>query len=421
MIGCTIVARNYLPYARVVAAGWREAHPQSPFCVLVLDGDRGSQASEPFRITLPEDLGMSPRGLARMRGMYGVAEINSALKPHLLRALLDQGADAVIYLDSDTDVHGALDDVADLVRRSGVALTPNVLEPLALDGMSPSELELERVGLYNSGSIAVGQSDRAFLEWWSSRTRRDCLFAEDEGLHADQRWLDWVPVYFPHGVQRDPTLNVAHWNLHERRIGREGTTFLVGDRPLRTFHFAGYDPERPAQVTKYRWGGPLRGLREPNAALADLCVAYGAKLMAAGYSEARSTPYRWGHTAAGTPLGWRERTIYRELVLAAEEQGHDIADPFDVRRSREFERMLHDPRSSGLLSPSALERIGGRRPWSHALVRHGLRQIPGPQAGDRTRAEYTPDGIVREPQSDVIRPTTSPHISPAPAEPAPRL
>lgn len=406
MIGCSIVARNYLPYARVVAAGWRRAHPHAPFCVLLLDGDHTDGAAEEFAVVVPEDLGLSPAGLAQLRGIYGVAEINSALKPHLLRHLLDEGSDAVIYLDADTDVLGALDDVAELVLRDGVALTPHVLHSLPLDGMSPSELELERGGLYNSGSIAVGQEDRRFLEWWASRTRRDCLFAEDEGLHADQRCLDWVPVYFRHGVQRDPTLNVAQWNLHERHVDRDDATFLVGDAPLRTFHFAGYDPQRPDQVTRYRWDGPLRGLRERNPALTDLCRAYGAKLIAAGYRQARSTPYRWGRSAAGTPLGPRERAIYRELLLAAEQRGRDIPDPFDVDRSGEFEKMLRDPRHAGLLSSEALERIGFngelRHPWTSFLAFRRRRKVPRPRAADRTRAEYAPSRRVRESESDVI-------------------
>lgn len=393
MLGCTVVARNYVPYARVVCDGWRRAHPDAPFCVLLLDGDRGDADGEAFTVVVPEELGLAPNVLAQLRGMYGVAEINSALKAHLLRHLLDGGADVVIYLDSDTDVHGPLHDVAEMTRRHGVALTPNVLRPPTLDGMSPSELELERVGLYNSGSIAVGQEDHAFLEWWASRTLRDCLFAEDDGLHADQRCLDWVPVYFPHSVQRDPTLNVAQWNLHERQLDRSGETFRVNGRPLRTFHFAGYDAEQPEQLTRYRWDGPLRGLRDASPALADLCRAYGAKLIDAGYREARATPYRWGVSAAGTPLGRRERAVYRELVLAAEQQGRDIPDPFDAERSAEFEAMLRDPRATGLLSSAALERIGHngdwlRHPWTSVLAHRRRREVPRPRAGDRTRAEY---------------------------------
>ena len=79
--------------------------------------------------------------------------------------------------------------------------------------------EARGAGVFNSGFVAVGQSGRPFLDWWASRLRRDCLFCEPMGVHADQRWLDFVPSYFDHHVLRDPGINVAQWNLHERRSG----------------------------------------------------------------------------------------------------------------------------------------------------------------------------------------------------------
>jgi hypothetical protein len=392
MLGCTIVARNYVPYARVVAAGWQRVHPGAPFSVLLLDGD-ADDAIDGATVVTPEQLGLARRSLAQLRGIYGVAEINSALKPHLLRHLLDRGAEVVVYLDSDTDVHGSLEDVAELARHSGIALTPNVLRPLAADGLSPSEFDLGRVGMYNSGSIAVGCSGGAFLEWWARRTWRDCLFAEDEGLHGDQRCLDWVPVYFDHRLQDDPTLNVAHWNLHERTVGRSGDTFTVDGSPLRTFHFAGFDPEHPDAVTRYEWEAPLRGLREHNPALVDLCRSYAQRLQSAGYRAARRIPYRYGASVAGTPLAGRERAILRELVLACEARGTEMPDPFDRTRSADFERMLADPAATGLLSVPALERIGHarvglRHPWRLVLERRRRREIPRPKHADRTREEY---------------------------------
>jgi hypothetical protein len=392
MLGCTIVARNYVPYARVVAAGWRRVHPGAPFCVLLLDGE-GEDVVDGAGIITPEQLGLPRRSLAQLRGIYGVAEINSALKPHLLRHLLDRGADVVVYLDSDTDIHGPLEDVGELADQGGIALSPNVLQPLAADGLSPSEFDLGRVGLYNSGSIAVGRSSGPFLEWWARRTWRDCLFAEDEGLHGDQRCLDWAPVYFDHRLQDDPTLNVAHWNLHERTVGRSGDTFTVDGAPLRSFHFAGFDPENPDAVTRYQWEGPLRGLLEHNPALVDLCRSYAQRLLQAGYQTARRIPYRYRASVAGTPLGGRERAILRELVLACEATGAEMPDPFDRSRSADFERMLADPAATGMLSAQALDRIGHMgaglpHPWRLLLERRRRREIPRPKQADRTRAEY---------------------------------
>ncbi len=319
-VGCTIVAKNYIPYARVVADGWRRHHDQLSFRVLVIDEDPGAQ-SEGLDLLSPADLGLPPAELAQMRGIYGIAELTTALKPHLLRFLLGEGADVVLFLDSDIDIHAGLHDVVPLAARHGIVLSPHLLEPPSLDGGSPSEPEIAWSGLFNSGFLAVGESSRAFLDWWASRLRRDCLFCEPMGVHADQRWLDFVPSYFEHCVLRDPGINVAQWNLHERRLREEGGSFTVNGEPLRAFHFSGFDPENSQRLCLDGWPAPLRFdiAREP--ALGRLCRAYGDKLLAAGYRESRTIPYRYATTAAGTALGTWQRWAYRELLIAAEVRG----------------------------------------------------------------------------------------------------
>jgi hypothetical protein len=216
-------------------------------------------------------------------------------------------------------------------------------------------------------------------------------------------------------VQRDLTLSVGHWNLHERRLEQALDVYLVDGRPLRTFHFAGFDPERPDEVTRYRWEAPVRGLQTATPALIDLCHSYAHRLLAAGYREASSSPYRYERSVAGTVLGKRERAIYRELVLAGEQVGRDVPSPFDRARSAEFERMLASPRETGLLSNRALERIGHnwdgvQHPWKIVLARRRRREVPRPRAGDRTQGEYTADGFVR--------PTEQPGASLLASEPA---
>jgi hypothetical protein len=410
-VGCTIVAKNYTSYVRVLADGWRRHHEDVPFHVLVIDADAGGAPSDEFEVVSPSELGLSAAELAQMRGIYDVAELTTALKPHLLRFLLDAGNDAVIYLDSDHDVHAGLHDVAPLAARHGIALSTHLLEPPPLDGRSPSESEIGWSGIFNSGFIAVGQSGRAFLEWWASRLRRDCIFCEPMGVHADQRWLDFVPSYFEeYCVLRDAGINVAAWNVHERQIRDENGSLTVNGGPLRTFHFSGYDPHNPRLPGPGGWPAPLRFEIAAEPALERLCRAYGEKLFAAGYHDFRRSPYPYATTAAGSPLRtWRRRT-YRELLIAAEMHDRDIPDPFDGARSAEFEHMLADPATTGLLSDGALARITDARivepiergdPWAPLRIASGLARqfarrlpvrrhpwMPHPLPSDRTRLEY---------------------------------
>ena len=407
-VGCTVVAQNYLPYAQVVGDGWLRYHSGSPFAVLVVDDDAERPTSgSGHRFLTPSAIGIPPEEMERLRGIYSVAEVTCAVKPRLLQFLLQSWADAVVYIDSDTDIHGSLHDVAELAAGNGVALSPHLLGPTPMDGRSPSELELSSYGVYNSGFIAVGSGGAKFLEWWASRLEWDCLLAEVGGFHADQRWLDWVPLYFEHAVIRDAAVNVAGWNLHERPLGYTDGRFTVNDAPLRTFHFAGFDPLRPGRLSQYGWQAPPR-VDLGGVSLTRLCREYADKLRSAGYDESRKVPYGYDRSAAGTGLGPWERRVYREALLAAEaRRARSVPSPFDPARSAEFERLLTNPRSTGLLSEAALKRLADSRVamtgrgWSRRRIGDAVQSRmargllgprppwrPYPLPGDRTRAEY---------------------------------
>jgi hypothetical protein len=409
-VACSIVARNYLPYARVLAAGWRAHHPQIPLRVLLIDGDAGGDTGDGLDVLGAGFLGLGDDELARMRGIYGPAELTTALKPRLLRRLLDDGAEAVVYLDADTDVHADVGAVVAAAAQHGIVLSPHLLHPPPADGLSPSEYEKQRSGIFNSGFLAVGPSSAPFLDWWAARLRRDCLFSDSMGAHADQLWLNFVPSYFPHHVLRDPGINVAQWNVHERAIRWDGTRYTVDGGPLRTFHFAGFDPASPDRPSTYDWWTGLRVDVAAEPDLQRLSRAYGVKLTDAGIHAARRVPYRFASSAAGVPMTTWRRRAYRELLLAAEARRCSIPDPFDAACSPAFERMLADPAATGLLSSAAearladgliAEHVAGLthpRRARHAMrlprqlarraARYRQRWAPHPLPSDRTLLEY---------------------------------
>jgi hypothetical protein len=409
-VACTVVARNYLPYARVLGDGWRHHHPDVPLRVLLIDEDAPPPGAHPDLIGAAA-VEEADGELARLRGIYTPAELATALKPRLLRLLLHEGADVVLFLDADNDVHADVRDVVPLADRHGIVLSPHLLTPPPPDGRSPGEIEQQRTGIFNSGFLAVGRSSRPFLDWWAQRVRLDCLFSDAMGAHADQLWLDFVPSYFDHHVLRDPGVNVAVWNVHERRIACVDGTFTVDGAPLRTFHFAGFDPSRPMQPSTYAWATPLRCDPATQPDLVRLCRAYGAKLVAAGIAQARRESSPFSCSAGGSPMGTWRRRAYRELLIAAEAQRVELPDPYEPARSAEFEAMLADPVATGLLSDAAqarladlwlLERGVGRGLRGRARdVAHGPRQLarrgalwrhgwtPHPLPSDRTRREYS--------------------------------
>lgn len=93
----TIVAGNYLAFARVLAASFRRFHPEVPFYVLVLD--EPAPEGEEFRVVRPAELGLGELG--QILFGYGRKGAAAALKPALLLHLLKQGYEAALFLDPD--------------------------------------------------------------------------------------------------------------------------------------------------------------------------------------------------------------------------------------------------------------------------------------------------------------------------------
>ncbi|MFX8895502.1 hypothetical protein ABTM96_20420, partial [Acinetobacter baumannii] len=58
-----------------------------------------------------------------------------------------------------------------------------------------------------------------FLNWWSDRLIDQCYYNFAEGMGVDQAWLNIVPLFFKEVcVANHKGLNVAYWNLHERKL-----------------------------------------------------------------------------------------------------------------------------------------------------------------------------------------------------------
>lgn len=315
---CTIIAQNYLAQARVLAQSVTRHHHDLRLQVLVIDAEDPSEFSaEPFDVIVPHELKLDAVEFRKMATIYEVTELATALKPWLLSLLLDGGATAVVYLDPDIEIFSELYDVVSLAAKHGIVLIPHSLKPIPDDGYRPTPGDVSQSGVYNLGFIAVGQDSRPFLDWWSSRLRRDCVVAPEEGLFVDQRLMDFVPGYFPHHVHRDPSCNVAYWNLHERAVLWTGTRYEVSGAPLRFFHFSGYDPRKPEQLSKHQAPKPRTPLRE-HGDLHRLCSSYGERLLEAGFLAAIERPYGLGTAAAGVPLDRRVRRLYRSSLIEFE-------------------------------------------------------------------------------------------------------
>lgn len=293
-------------------------NPDLDVVTLVVDGREADRSSTGVgEVVLVSDLGLGPDVLEPMIVMYSVMELSTALKAALLTRLLDRGHDVAIYLDPDIEVYGRLDDIVDAARSGRVVLTPHALRPVPRDGREVSESTIMHAGIYNLGFIAVSTAARAFLEWWHERLRTDAVVDFGAALFTDQRWVDWAPALDEVAILRDPGLNVAYWNIHERPLDRDADGHVVvGDEraPLRFFHFSGFDPARPWQLSHFTGDRPRVAVAD-SPVLGELCAAHARALIEAGHPIRKTEPYGFAHLASGPLLSTHVRSVYRESAL----------------------------------------------------------------------------------------------------------
>jgi SAM-dependent methyltransferase/glycosyltransferase involved in cell wall biosynthesis len=313
---CTIIAKNYVAHARVLAESFKAVDPEGCCSVLVIDDfdDYLDPAGEPFELIRIDQIGL-PDG-EQMAASYDVVEFSTAVKPWLLKHLLQQpGVDAITYLDPDIRVAASLAEIDRRAKQHGIVLTPHFTSPLPRDGLKPSDEDILIAGAYNLGFIALGAGEtaNALLDWWAERLEQHCVIDPESGYFVDQRWIDLVPGLWPDlYVLRDPGFNVAYWNLPARRFeiaaGKDG--YRVDGEPLRFFHFSGFDPRKPGVLSRHQ--NRIDVSRSP--ALAQICAEYAADLLDHGYTEAKDWPYGWDLLPNGVRLDRPARLLHRQAI-----------------------------------------------------------------------------------------------------------
>ncbi|HEX5406362.1 MAG TPA: glycosyltransferase family 4 protein [Pseudonocardiaceae bacterium] len=316
-VACTVVARDQLPAARVLARSYLNCHPGHRFVIAVLDGI-GEPADVPgCQVVGPEWFDIDRTEYLRMATSYTAVELAAAMKPLLLRRLLTE-APVAVFLDPDVRVFAPFGEVERLALDNDIVLTPRFLKPLPRDDHEPTEAAIMARGMFDLGFLAVSQGAKAFLDFWAERLRHDAIVAPEAQLFADQRWADQIPALFRHTVLRDPAFGAAYWNLHDRALSDLAGEPWVDGEPLRFFHFAGYRPEQGWLLSMHAGHRP-RVLLSESPVLLRLCESYRDELCAAGYQPAEdAVPYRFDTLPDGTRLTPQMRRLYRHDWTQAE-------------------------------------------------------------------------------------------------------
>jgi GT2 family glycosyltransferase/glycosyltransferase involved in cell wall biosynthesis len=334
---CTVINKAWLAHARALAESLRAHEPDAHLSVLIVDSIDGffEPREEPFEVLQPGELEIE--GFEEMSVRYDVTALCCALKPTVIRHLLAD-REPVLYLDSDVRVFAPLDGLEAALREHPFLLTPHLLDPIADDGREPSELAVLLGGSFNLGFAAARQTPEveALLRWWSKRLRSGSRLDPAGGMVYDQRWADLMPGIFEQaGMWRDPGVNAGYWRAASSRFEQRDGRPTVDGRPLRTFHFTGFEPERPERLSKYDNRTSLA--EEPT--LAAICAEFVFRLQGCGHDESSRWPYGFATTAGGAPLS----PELRELWDRASRQGAVKQTPFTSEGEGEFLRWLAKP------------------------------------------------------------------------------
>lgn len=325
MDALTICARNYLPFAKILAKSFLEFHPDSKFYLLLVDAEAETelgQIDSTIQVILPSDLDIDKEEFKRMTIYYDVTELSTALKPLGMKYLLDNGSEIAVYLDPDIQVFSELVEIPKHLVTASIALTPHTLHEIPRDGLRPSDFDIMASGTFNLGFIAIRSCKESyeFLRWWHERLIFDCIADIENNLFTDQRWIDFVPSYFSCSIIRDYGYNVAYWNLHERKVSKSDSVFLINDQPLRFFHFSGYKPDSPWVLSKHVADRP-RVIMSEQPLVKELADHYGKLATENSKDTDGLVEYGFANFNENIKLtpGFRRR--YREEVIAALRNG----------------------------------------------------------------------------------------------------
>lgn len=331
----TSINNNYLPKARVLARSVKEYCHDVKFSLVLADSvpREINIDQEPFdEIITLEELKIPVENLQLWIFQHTAVELCTAIKGQALVNFLEQGSEAVVYLDPDIVVFDELMELDKLLDIYDVILTPHqtVPENNKRDIINNEICSLQH-GVYNFGFYAVKNSPNGlqFAHWWRDRLVDFCYDDISNGIFTDQRWGDLVPALFE-GVHiwKNPGCNVATWNLTNRQITKNGNEFFVNGHKLKFYHFSGFDSgAQKTMLDIYGDGNPyLYELRQ--------WYIEQQNLEGQGIYGVGNKPTRYNYYDNGELISGDERSLLRKRMDLLEYFGK--INPYQVDQERSY-------------------------------------------------------------------------------------
>lgn len=312
----TITARNYLSLAITLGNSVSLHHPEARFSIFVADGLDGIDIEH-----IPHNLVDVPKLLGKpladdLAFKYNITEFCTSVKPAIFQHLFNTEADVelVYYLDPDTCLYNRLDVITATTPDKTLYLAPHLIDCRIEDNHPYPEHKHLWEGIFNLGFCAIRRTNAAeqILHWWNERLMTHCYADFFDGLHTDQKWMDYAPVFFRRDLEivTNYGVNVAHWNLAERTITEADGQLFANNDSLVLFHFSGFDfkgrllSKHTAEELQEHY---LEGV------LLRLANDYRERVMENGYAKFIKIPYAYAFFDNKKPVTSLHRRLYRVI------------------------------------------------------------------------------------------------------------
>ena len=362
----TICAKNYLAQALTLRESFLKHNPSLNFFIFLADKIDGVEDVDGIvaldKSWIPDWVNMAFK--------YDVIEFNTSIKPFCFGKLFKEGYEKVIYLDPDIYVTRPLDYIYECLNNKSVVLTPHYCDIEEHFDGAVSEETFNKVGIYNLGFCAL-KNDKVGQEiakWWQNRLQYKCYSQSSEGLFVDQKWMDYIPGFFPDAtcVSSHHGMNVAIWNLHERELFiDEKQGYMIrrkktGDEfPLLFFHFSGFDPFETTVINR----------RHPQfnvttyPSFKPIIEEYRERVYANGYDRFSKMTYGFNHYIDGSVITPLQRRIFRVYLNEhkVEFNPFEINTPFYKILKNSRLRLKASTKQNGFASYTKEEKNKGKK------------------------------------------------------------
>ena len=254
--GLTISPKSHLHEALTTANSFLEHNKDIDYTILVTDQEDFTELQKFYpSISFKNVSILEYEFLNEMSKIYTELEFAYALTPFIIQHLLTKSYNQVLFLKLETLVLAELDSLFIELNHRSAIVTPHLLSPDISVMNINQEVEVLMAGVFNGGIVGFRNTTEAleYLNWWGQKTKSQCFRDILNGLHFEQRWLDFITSFIVDlGVIRHAGINVAHWNLHERKLKVVNGLLYAGKDKCLIFRFSGYDENNSTNLSRYK-------------------------------------------------------------------------------------------------------------------------------------------------------------------------